>query len=147
MTTHLTQAEARRIGVEGYTYLYPLVLMELTRRQLTNGIDADKPGHGPAGSFTHIRAFPTADFKEVVRPNFDTLYSTAWLDVAAEPAHGAGRGGRHASARADELLRLDRARSRRDAVDAVEPVPGDDAAGEQARHVREALRIARHFGG
>ncbi|WP_222841977.1 DUF1254 domain-containing protein [Cystobacter ferrugineus] len=35
--------------------------------------------------FHHIRAFPTAAFREVVRPNFDTLYSSAWLDLTQEP--------------------------------------------------------------
>lgn len=35
--------------------------------------------------FHHMRAFPPANFREVVRPNFDTLYSVAWLDVSQEP--------------------------------------------------------------
>ena len=34
---------------------------------------------------SHIREFPTADFKAVVRPNFDTLYSSAWLDQRDGP--------------------------------------------------------------
>jgi hypothetical protein len=36
-------------------------------------------------TFSHTRTFPSADFKEVVRPNFDTLYSSAWLDLTAGP--------------------------------------------------------------
>ena len=35
--------------------------------------------------FTNIPAFPTADMKVVVRPNFDTLYSSGWLDLTKEP--------------------------------------------------------------
>lgn len=35
--------------------------------------------------FNHIKAFPTADFRAVVRPNFDTLYSNGWLDLTKEP--------------------------------------------------------------
>ena len=35
--------------------------------------------------FTNMREFPDANFKEVVRPNFDTLYSSGWLDLTKEP--------------------------------------------------------------
>ena len=81
-----TPEAAHEIGVEAYIYFYPLVLMELTRRQLTN-IEAGKmPGRGPMNTFNHVRAYPTADFREVVRPNFDTLYSIGWLDLTKEPA-------------------------------------------------------------
>lgn len=49
--------------------------------QLTN-LDAKvNPMGGPANAFTHVRAFPTAEMRTVVRPNFDTLYSSAWLDL------------------------------------------------------------------
>src|SRR3984893_4500884 len=36
-------------------------------------------------SFANIAAYPTADMRVVVRPNFDTLYSSAWLDLTKEP--------------------------------------------------------------
>lgn len=36
-------------------------------------------------AFHHLREFPGAEFREVVRPNFDTLYSSAWLDISKEP--------------------------------------------------------------
>jgi hypothetical protein len=42
-------------------------------------------GRGPMNAFTHGRTFPPADFRDVVRPNFDTLYSLAWLDLTKEP--------------------------------------------------------------
>jgi hypothetical protein len=77
--------DAGVVGVEAYVYLYPLVLMELTRRQMTNLPAGQRPGFGPAGEFAHVRQFPPADFKVVVRPNFDTLYSSAWLDLTQEP--------------------------------------------------------------
>ncbi len=32
----ITENEAHAIGVDAYLYFYPLVTMELTRRQLTN---------------------------------------------------------------------------------------------------------------
>ncbi len=80
-----TPDEAYQIGMEAYVYFYPLVTMDVTRRQLTN-IEAGKmAARGPMNTFAHIRTYPTAEFKEVVRPNFDTLYSTAWLDLSKEP--------------------------------------------------------------
>ena len=77
--------EAQAIGVEAYLYFYPLVTMDLTRRQLTN-VEPGKGGlGGPPNTFVNIPAYPTADMKAVVRPNFDTLYSSAWLDLSEEP--------------------------------------------------------------
>jgi hypothetical protein len=78
--------DAYEIGVEAYIYFYPLVLMDATRRAATN-IEPDKmPGLGPMNMFHHFREFPTAGFRTVVRPNFDTLYSSAFLDLTREPA-------------------------------------------------------------
>ncbi len=78
------EPEAAEIAVETYFYTYPLVLMDLTRRQMTNAVPGteDRP---PMNSFYHLRSFPSVDDREVVRPNFDTLYSLAWLDIADEP--------------------------------------------------------------
>jgi hypothetical protein len=36
-------------------------------------------------AFVNVPAYPPADFKGVVRSNFDTLYSIAWLDLTKEP--------------------------------------------------------------
>jgi hypothetical protein len=73
----LSSEEARVLGVEADVYRYPLVLMELTRRQMRNLAAGERPGFGPVGVFTNTREFPPADFKAVVRPNVDTLYSLA----------------------------------------------------------------------
>jgi hypothetical protein len=71
------------IAVDAYLYLYPLVTMGITRRQ-TNALPGT-PRNSLANQFFHVRTFPPADFKMVVRSNFDTLYSTAWLDLTKEP--------------------------------------------------------------
>jgi hypothetical protein len=84
-TEPLIAQEAYEVGLEAFVYFYPLVLMDVTRRQLTN-IEAGKmAGRGPMNTFTHIRTYPTVEFREVVRPNFDTLYSLGWLDLTKEP--------------------------------------------------------------
>jgi hypothetical protein len=80
----LTEDQARAIAVHAYLYFYPLILMDLTRKQSTN-IDQKELGKGPMNLFVSVPAYPPADFKGVVRSNFDTLYSLAWLDLTKEP--------------------------------------------------------------
>lgn len=80
----ITEAEAASIGVDAYVYFYPLITMDITRRQLTSA--GGDPGiSGPPNTFANVRTFPTATMRSVVRPNFDTLYSSAWLDLTKEP--------------------------------------------------------------
>jgi hypothetical protein len=81
----ISEQEAHAIAVDAYVYLYPLISMDLTRRQLTNGGPATTPIQRPMNTFANVDAYPTADMKVVVRPNFDTLYSSAWLDLTKEP--------------------------------------------------------------
>jgi hypothetical protein len=81
----ITEQEAHAIGVDAYLYLYSLVTMDVTRKQLTNVEPGKGTLGGPMNAFANAQAFPAADFKAVVRPNFDTLYSSAYLDLAKEP--------------------------------------------------------------
>jgi hypothetical protein len=80
----ISEAEAHAIAIEGYHYLYPLVTMEITRRQLTN-VEPGKGFGGPMNTVANIRAYPTAEDRAVVRPNFDTLYTSLFLDMSKEP--------------------------------------------------------------
>jgi hypothetical protein len=80
------QQKIDTIALQAYIYTYPLVLMDVTRKQMTNTKAGVVQSRGPMMHFTHLRAFPPAGFKEVVRPNFDTLYSLCWLDLTKEPA-------------------------------------------------------------
>src|SRR5262245_31823595 len=82
--TLITEQEVQAIGVDAYLYLYSLVTMDLTRKQLTN-VEPGKGLGGPMNMFQNILTFPAADMRVVVRPNFDTLYSSAWLDLTKEP--------------------------------------------------------------
>jgi hypothetical protein len=83
--TALTEQEAHAIAVDAYLYFYPLISMDITRKQSTN-IEPDKEiARGPMNMFVSVPVYPPADVKLVVRPNFDTLYSPAWLDMTREP--------------------------------------------------------------
>ncbi len=44
-----------------------------------------KQGFDPPNMFSHFAELPPGDFREVVRPNFDTLYSLIFLDLTEEP--------------------------------------------------------------
>lgn len=81
----ISEAEARTIATEAYLYFYPLVTMDVTRKQLVNTPPGNGGIGGPMNTFVNIPAFPTAEMKAVVRPNFDTLYSSGWVDLTREP--------------------------------------------------------------
>jgi hypothetical protein len=75
----ISEAEAQAIAVDAYIYFYSLVTMDVTRRQFTNIEPGKQLGKGPMNMFNNVPVYPPADFKGVVRPNFDTLYSIAYL--------------------------------------------------------------------
>jgi hypothetical protein len=83
--TPITEQEARAIGVDAYLYFYPLITMDITRKQLTNIEPGKEIGRGPMNAFWDVPVYPPASDKSVVRFNFDTLYSPAWLDLTLEP--------------------------------------------------------------
>ncbi len=66
------------LGAEGYIYGYPLVITDVTRANAALTI-------GPENELHRVRQFPDASFKDVVRPNVDTLYTTAFIDTAKGP--------------------------------------------------------------
>jgi hypothetical protein len=81
----ITSEEAHAIGVDAYIYFYPLLSMDITRKQFTNIEPGKEFGKGPMNMFVNVPEYPPANFKGVVRSNFDTLYSIAWLDLTKEP--------------------------------------------------------------
>jgi hypothetical protein len=81
----VSEQEAHAIGVDAYLYFYPLITMDLTRKQSTNIEPGKEIAKGPMNMFVSVPAYPSADLRLVVRPNFDTLYSPAWLDLTKEP--------------------------------------------------------------
>jgi hypothetical protein len=77
-------SEIEQIAERTYIYAYPLVLLQATMSTL------------PVNRLAHVSAFPDASFRLIVRPNADTLYTNAWIDVSREPMllHVADSGGR-----------------------------------------------------
>jgi hypothetical protein len=83
--TPLTEQQAHAIGVEAYLYFYPLITMDVTRKQFTNFEPGKEIGRGPMNAIWNVPAYPPASDKGVVRYNFDTLYSVGWLNMTMEP--------------------------------------------------------------
>ena len=70
------QDQLHQAAQRAYLYAYPLVLMDITR---------EVARAAPESDFNHARQFPDHTFRQVVRPNADTLYSIGWLDLSKEP--------------------------------------------------------------
>src|SRR3954471_23664394 len=58
--------------------------MDVTRAQLTATATAGAL-RAPVNQFAHMPGFPVAASAPVVAPNVDTLTSSAWVDLSAEP--------------------------------------------------------------
>jgi hypothetical protein len=63
-----------QVAVEAYLYLYPLLSIDVTRKQATNVAPGQKLLFGPANMFSNAPMFPPADFKAVVRPKRYALF-------------------------------------------------------------------------
>jgi len=76
--------DAVKTAVDAYVYGYPLVTMDMTRKQFTN-VAAPDAAHAPMGQLLKLRTYPAVDNHAVTAPNADTLYTMTWLDVSKEP--------------------------------------------------------------
>ena len=67
-------------AARAWLFGYPLVLMDATSR-------THKAHFGPEdrNRFFHSSTFPDHHFRTIVKPNNDTLYSVAWLDLSTQP--------------------------------------------------------------
>ena len=54
----ITEEQAHAIGVDAYIYLYPLVTMDLTRKQSVNIEPGKEFGKGPMNMFVNLPAYP-----------------------------------------------------------------------------------------
>lgn len=76
----LTPDEAKAIAEEAYIYAYPMMenYKTLYSRYAENG-------QMIFNTFLHRHKLMGPEFKRIVAPNNDTLYSSVWLDLRAEP--------------------------------------------------------------
>src|SRR5947207_15398991 len=77
----ITGQEAHSIGVDAYVFLFPLVLIDISRNQFTIAGPGKEFVKALMNMFFSDPQYPPANFKGVVRSNFDTLYSIAGLDI------------------------------------------------------------------
>ncbi|MEW6344939.1 MAG: DUF1254 domain-containing protein [Pseudomonadota bacterium] len=66
---------------DSYVFGYPLVLMEVARDAAV-GTD---PGQAPVNTLRHAQALPPVGSANPPTPGIDTLDSSGWLDLGAEP--------------------------------------------------------------
>lgn len=76
---------ARSHAEKAFIWGLPLVLMEQTRQsgQSAQAMRSGQPAM--ANTFNHSRNLAPVQARVVVRPNNDTLYSSAWLDLSRGP--------------------------------------------------------------
>ncbi|WMX43943.1 DUF1254 domain-containing protein [Streptomyces roseicoloratus] len=82
----MTDESTEQLATEAWLYGYPLVTAAVTMDTMT-AVPArdDARRKAPVNQFCYMRATPDASFTEVVSPNADTLYSSAWLDLSDQP--------------------------------------------------------------
>ena len=69
---------------DAYVYAFPLVIMDATKISATNTEEVDSE-KAPVNQFIHSVALADAQFRTVVTPNVDTIYSQVWYDLSEEP--------------------------------------------------------------
>ena len=69
---------------DAYIFGYPLVVMNASQRVMTNVEKASNEGGrvaAPLNQLVSANFFPDDKFRDVVRANNDTYYTSAWLDL------------------------------------------------------------------
>lgn len=74
----LVAARQVALGAQAYVFGLPLVITDLTRAHAVRTL-------APENQLARARRFPDRHFRAVVRPNVDTLYTSAFIDAAQGP--------------------------------------------------------------
>ncbi|MET7324898.1 DUF1254 domain-containing protein [Streptomyces sp. NPDC005549] len=82
----MADEQLERLATQAWLYGYPLVTAAVTKDVMTAvAARDDERRKGPVNQFCYMHHTPDPTFTEVVSPNADTLYSSAWLDLSTEP--------------------------------------------------------------
>lgn len=68
---------------DAYIFTLPLMMMDATATTMTNTVRANDK-QAPVNQLCHARQLADADFKNVVTPNVDTIYSQMILDLSED---------------------------------------------------------------
>jgi hypothetical protein len=77
--------QALSLGTQGYVYGVPLLDTERVFQTQTSVDACDDASNGPVNRFCPQRHLIDPANHTVVAPNYDTLYSNAWLDLRRKP--------------------------------------------------------------
>lgn len=81
---NLTPTDAQALAHEAYIFAFPMV--ENYKTMFAQALAAQSPYYrAPFNQFAHSQKLLGPEFKNIVRPNNDTMYSAVWLDLRAEP--------------------------------------------------------------
>ncbi len=69
---------------QAYIFSFPLMLMDATRTVSTN-TEEQTDEKAPVNQLMHAKSLAGAEFRQVVTPNVDTLYSQIFFDLSEEP--------------------------------------------------------------
>ncbi len=81
--TELSIEEKKDILADAYVFTLPLMMEYATFVKATNTVEATSV-QAPVNQFIHAANLATADFKDVVTPNVDTVYSQIFLELSED---------------------------------------------------------------
>lgn len=79
----LTEEEKASLLEKAYIFTLPLMMTDATVTAATNTVEVTN-AKAPVNRFIHAEALATAEFKNVVTPNVDTIYSQMMLDLSKD---------------------------------------------------------------
>ena len=80
MTEEMKTDMNKALIEQAFIFSFPLVLMDITKEVSTNTVEPGR-SKAPVNRFLHAKSLATSEFRQVVTPNVDTLYSQVFFDL------------------------------------------------------------------